>query len=324
MALTKDIIQQQSALQGLTDDQVQALERLSANAEQSAINEAIATKTREMWDRLDADIKDVFGKDKPREVKSWELLKQTLTEAKEQAGQTGHLQQQLDSLKAEKQQLEEQVKSGDKSGAVTSQMEKLQQQISDKDNQLEALRKQVEEKENEYKSQLEQERNKLDRFEFERHIDSALTGAKFRAEIPESIRESYIRQAKEQVLSKYSRDWIEQDGKRIPVFRDEKGNIVTNPKNLQEPYKPQELFMQQIKDVLAEDERGGGGTKPTPGNNNAGRSVAVNGQPRSKSEATTMIREALMQQGIAADSAEYHTRMKEAYKELQVDDLPLK
>ena len=324
MALTEDKIKQQSALEGLTGEQVQAIAKLSANDEQTAISEAIAAKTREMWDQLDADIKEVFGKDKPREIKSWELLKQTLTEAKEQAGHTGELQQQLESLKAEKQELEQQVMSGDKSGALKTQMEKLEQQIRDRDNQLEALRSQVEEKENEYKTQLEQERDKLERFEFEKHIDSALSGVKFRDEIPENIRESYIRQAKEEVLSKYDRDWIEQDGKRIPVFRDEKGNIVTNPKNLQEPYKPQELFMQQIKDVLADDGKGGTGTKPGAGGGSNGRSVAVNGRPRTKSEATTMIRDALMQQGIAADSQEYHERMQEAYKEMQVNDLPLK
>lgn len=323
MPLTEDKIKQQTALQSLTDEQVKAIATLSANDEQQVLSEAIANKTREMWDRLDGDLKEVFGVDKPREVKSWELLKQTLTEAKEKAGKASEYEQALNKLKGEKTVLEEQLKSGDKSGMLSGRIEKLEQQIKDRDTQLAALKSQVQEKENEYKQQIEQERDKLDRFEFERHIDSALTGVKFKAEIPDTIRETYIKTAKEQVLSQYKRDWIEKDGNRIPIFRDDQGNIVTNPKNLQEPYKPQELFLQQIKDVLADDAKGGAGTKAN-GEGRQGKSVAIAGTPRTKSEATDMIRQSLMAEGIAADSDEYHTRMKEAYSEMQVDDLPLR
>lgn len=323
MPLTEDKIKQQTALQSLTDEQVKAIATLSANDEQQVLSEAIANKTREMWDRLDGDLKEVFGVDKPREVKSWELLKQTLTEAKEKAGKASEYEQALNKLKGEKTVLEEQLKSGDKSGMLSGRIEKLEQQIKDRDTQLAALKSQVQEKENEYKQQIEQERDKLDRFEFERHIDSALTGVKFKAEIPDTIRDTYIKTAKEQVLSQYKRDWIEKDGNRIPIFRDDQGNIVTNPKNLQEPYKPQELFLQQIKDVLADDAKGGAGTKAN-GEGRQGKSVAIAGTPRTKSEATDMIRQSLMAEGIAADSDEYHTRMKEAYSEMQVDDLPLR
>ena len=323
MPLTEDKIKQQTALQSLTDEQVKAIATLSANDEQQVLSEAIANKTREMWDRLDADLKEVFGVDKPREVKSWELLKQTLTEAKEKASKASEYEQALNKLKGEKTVLEDQLKSGDKSGMLSGRIEKLEQQIKDRDTQLAALKSQVQEKENEYKQQIEQERDKLDRFEFERHIDSALSGVKFKAEIPDTIRDTYIKTAKEQVLSQYKRDWIEKDGNRIPIFRDDQGNIVTNPKNLQEPYKPQELFLQQIKDVLAEDAKGGTGTK-TNGEGRQGKSVAIAGTPRTKIEATDMIRQSLMAEGIAADSAEYHTRMKEAYSEMQVDDLPLR
>ncbi len=322
MPLTKDIIKNQSALQSLTDEQLTALEKLSANSEQAAVNEAISTKTREMWDRLDADIKEVFGKDKPREVKSWELLKQTLTEAKEQASKASSIEESLTKLQSEKKVLEDQLKQGDKSGLLGGRIEKLEQQIKDRDNQLEALKSQVQTKEEEYKTQLQQERDKLDRYEFESHINQALSGVQFKAEIPESIRETYIERAKEKILSSYKRDWIEKDGKRTPIFRDDQGNIVTNPKNLQEPFKPQELFLQEIKDVLNEGNQGGGGTKPN--GQPAGKSVAINGQPRTKSEATQMIRESLVSEGIAADSDEYHSRMKEAYAELNVADLPLK
>lgn len=323
MPLTEDKIKQQTALQSLTDEQVKAIATLSANDEQQVLSEAIANKTREMWDRLDADLKEVFGVDKPREVKSWELLKQTLTEAKEKAGKASEYEQALNKLKGEKTVLEEQLKSGDKSGMLSGRIEKLEQQIKDRDTQLAALKSQVQEKENEYKQQIEQERDKLDRFEFERHIDSALTGVKFKAEIPDTIRETYIKTAKEQVLSQYKRDWIEKDGNRIPIFRDDHGNIVTNPKNLQEPFKPQELFLQQIKDVLADDAKGGAGTKAN-GEGRQGKSVAIAGTPRTKSEATDMIRQSLMAEGIAADSDEYHARMKEAYSEMQVEDLPLR
>lgn len=323
MPLTEDKIKQQAALQSLTDEQVKAIATLSANDEQQVLSEAIANKTREMWDRLDADLKEVFGVDKPREVKSWELLKQTLTEAKEKAGKASEYEQALNKLKGEKTVLEEQLKSGDKSGMLSGRIEKLEQQIKDRDTQLDALKRQVQEKENEYKQQIEQERDKLDRFEFERHIDSALTGVKFKAEIPDTIRETYIKTAKEQVLSQYKRDWMEKDGNRIPIFRDDQGNIVTNPKNLQEPYKPQELFLQQIKDVLADDAKGGAGTKAN-GEGRQGKSVAIAGTPRTKSEATDMIRQSLMAEGIAADSDEYHARMKEAYSEMQVEDLPLR
>lgn len=323
MAITKETIQQQEALKGLDDAQIQAIVTLAANSEQAAINEAIAKKIREVWDSVDADIEEVFGEKKPMSVKSYDMLKQTLRKAKEQAEGAAGISKQLEELKAEKQQLQEQLKGSDKSGALSRQIDKLMQQIKDRDNQLEALRKQVQETEEQYKTQIEQERDKLDRFEFEKHIDSALSGVKFRAEIPESIRQSYIQTAKEQVLSQYKRDWIEKDGKRVPVFRDDQGNIVTNPKNLQEPYKPQELFMERIKDVLSDDKKGGGGTKPGSDSGN-GRSIAVAGQPRTKSEATEMIHQALMQEGISTGSDQYHERMREAYTEMGVDELPLR
>src|SRR6056297_1244060 len=150
MPLTKDIIKDQSALQSLTDEQLTALEKLSANSEQAAVKDAIDTTTSKMWDRLDADIKEVFGKDKPREVKSWQLLKQTLTEAKEQASKANSIEESLTKLQSEKKVLEDQLKQGDKSDLLGGRIEKLEQQIKDRDNQLEALESQVQTKEEEY------------------------------------------------------------------------------------------------------------------------------------------------------------------------------
>jgi flagellar biosynthesis chaperone FliJ len=323
MAITKETIQQQEALKGLEDAQIEAIVTLATNSEQAAVNEAIAKKIREVWDSVDADIEEVFGEKKPMSVKSYDMLKQTLRKAKEQAESAGGLSKQLEELKAEKQQLQDQLKGGDKSGALSGQIDKLTQQIKDRDNQLEALRKQVQETEQQYTKQVEEERDKLDRFEFELHLNDAMRGVKFRPEIPESIRQTYIVTAKDKILSQYKRDWIEQDGKRVPVFRDDQGKIVTNPKNLQEPFKPQDLFLQEIKDVIAEDGKGGGGTGPGD-DGDKGRSVAVAGNPRTKSEATDMIHQALMQEGISAGSEQYHERMRDAYAEMGVDELPLR
>lgn len=322
MPLDIETIKKQSALSDLSDEQMSAIVTLSTNSEKQTVQEAIAEKTRDFWDKLDADIKEVYGKDKPREVKSWELLKQTLTEAKEKAESASTAASQLEELKNAKQQLEEQLKSGDKSGALSKQIERLQQQIADKDNQLEGLRTQVQTKEEEYKTRLAEEQAKLDKYQFENHMDSALKGVKFKDSIPESIREQYIQSAKERVLSKYDRDWVEENGKRIPVFRDEKGHIVTNPDNLQKPLQPHELLMSEIKDALADDGKGGAGTKPSAGAR--GKSVVVTGNPTTKIEATRLIHETLMQQGIAAGTDKFHTEERRLYTEMGVEDLPLK
>jgi hypothetical protein len=324
MALTRDNILEQSALKGLTDDQIGAIVSLSQNDERSVVERAVKDNTAEHWNRLDQDIKEVFGQEKDRTVKSWEMLKQVLTEAKNSAAGSQELKDQVTSLTEERDRLKADLEKGGGDQVVAD----LRKQLNDKESELKKVRDQLGEVENDYQKKLTEKDDALDRFKFEQEIYGGLNGIEYNENIPKTIREREVRFVVEDVMNKYKRDWINDGENKVPVFRDQDGNIVTDPKNLNKPMSPFELVKKNLTDLIKVDGgnggkgQGGGGTEPPAGGGQS--SIVLDRQPKTQREATELIHEALMRAGIAADSPEYSKKMREEYEGMNVSDLPLR
>ena len=73
--LTREILKSNTTLSELTDEQINAIAELSKNDE----NSVIASKTRDIWDSVDNDIKSITGETKPHGVKSYDHFKSILS-----------------------------------------------------------------------------------------------------------------------------------------------------------------------------------------------------------------------------------------------------
>lgn len=325
MALTKEALQGIEALKGLTEDQVSALVTLSTNDE----NSVIASKVKEIHEAYDADIKAITGRDKPGGKKTYDHLKEVLAEYKTAAeNATGGLRKDIEALTKERDDLRQKIESGQIDAAVRKQLEDVRKELLDKTNRIGQLEAKLTEERQTLEKQIEEERSRTVALRVEHEFQKGLTGVKFKDTklIPEPVRNTYIDHAKQAILSKYKPDWVTQDGREELVFRDEKGMIVNNPKNLQKPFTAAELLLSNVADIIdGGKQQPGAGTQPGGAGGAGGGTgyVDITGA-RNRTEAVGAIRKHLQTAGVAAGSREFVEQMDKLYQELEVEKLPMK
>ncbi len=130
MALTAEVLRANEALTGLSDDQVTAIETLSANDE----NQVIGTRIGELHGQYDADILQASGVEKNQGEKSYDYAKRVIGSFKEDAGQVAGLNTQIQTLTAEKAALEQKITEGNGDEVLKQKL----QDTTDKLSQLQS------------------------------------------------------------------------------------------------------------------------------------------------------------------------------------------
>lgn len=309
MALTKELITKN--VQDLTEEQVSKIIKLSENAFQ----EAISTRIGEVHGQYDADIKSVIGQDKPGGVKTYEWLKNVLSDLKTKA-EAGS--PELEKLKAEKADLEKKIKDGAGGEAIKQQNADLQNRINELQNKYKTDAKAWEDK-------VRAEQEKAVGLRIDHEFQKALTGIKFKPEdvMPKSVREVYVDAAKAKILSSAKPDWIDdgQGGQRL-VFRNAAGQVMNNPENALNPYTPAELLLKEISPIVdMGKQQPGGGT--TPGQPPAGGAFSLNGA-KTQPQAAEAIREHLLGRGIENASEKFQEEFNKMWDEGKVSTLPMR
>lgn len=137
-----------------------------------------------------------------------------------------------------------------------------------------------------------------------------------------------INAAKQEVLAKCKPDFIDENGTKKLVFRDEAGNIISNVKNNMNPFSVKELVLDtSIKDIIdTTEKRTGGGTTGNQGGNQGGRGSMMFDFSGCKTqvEATKIIEQGLMAEGLTRDSKEFQDKLSEAYAENNINELPIR
>lgn len=309
--LTIETLKANAALNGLTDEQFNAIATMSQADEQTVIN----TRIGQLHGQYEADVLSVTGIQKNNSEKAYDYTKRVLGAMKENADKVAGLTEQLNTAKADFAKAQKALEDG-------SQDATLKQQLKDAQKQVTGLQEQLANTQREAAAQKVQLKKEYDDARINMAIDTAMSGYKFKDGITEPLQKALMAQAKAEVLT---RGKAEIDDKGVIIFRNEDGTILTNSKNAMNPYTITELLGESsIKDALMVQGGTGGGTGE-PGGQGGNQSTIISiAGARTQVEADEMIAKALMARGFTNDSAEFQTQFTEARKAQNVAALPIR
>lgn len=314
--LTIEMLQQSSALAGLTAAQFTAIAEMSKNDE----NTVIGTKIGALHGQYDADILSITGIKKKDGEKSYDYAKRVLGEYKTKAESVKTIQEELTAAKAEVTDLQAKLEknSGD---------ETLRQQLKDAKTQVTQLQNQLQTKETEFNSKKVEYETTIENMHVDYAFQAATAGLKFKSGITEPIQKTLLNAAKAEVLAKGTPDFVDdgQGGKKL-VIRGADGNVLNNPKNNLNPYTLQELVMEtSLKDVIdtGRQQSGGGTGGFGSGSGGTGGTLDLSGI-KSQVEADKAIEAHLLASGLTRDSQEFADQSLQLRTENNVANLPIK
>lgn len=314
--LTIEMLNQSSALQGLSDEQKNAIVEMSRNDE----NSVIGTKIGALHGQYDADILGITGIKKKDGEKSYEYAKRILGEYKAKVESAKTIQTELDAAKTQISDLQAKLEknAGD---------ETLRQQLKDAKAQVTQLQTQLQTKETEFTVKQTEFESTLKNTHVDYAFRAATSGLKFKNGITEAVQKVLLDSAKAEILAKGSPDFIDdgQGGKKL-ILRGSDGNILNNPKNNLNPYTLQELVLEtSLKDVIDSGrQQTGGGTGGFTGGGTGGSSTLDLSGIRSQVEADKAIEAHLLASGLTRDSQEFAAQSLQLRSENNVASLPIK
>lgn len=313
--LTVEMLRQNTALTGLTNDQLTAIAEMSRNDENTVIGTRIGT----LHGQYDTDILSITGIKKKDGEKSYDYAKRVLSEYKAKVESIKGIQTELDNAKAQVADLQTKLEksAGD---------ETLRQQLKDAKAQVTQLQAQLQTKETEFAAK----RTELETAIKNTHIDyafqAATSGLKFKAGITEAVQKVLLSSAKAEILAKGTIDFVKNEqGNETLVIRGADGNILNNPKNNLNPYTLQELVMEtSLKDVIdIGKQQPGGGTGAFTGGPGGSSTLDLSGI-KNQIEADKAIEAHLLATGLTRDSKEFAEQSLQLRTENNVSDLPIK
>lgn len=316
MALTRETIVANATLASLTDDQIKALETLSANDE----NTVIGKKTGEIYRELDTKIEEITGVKRSGDEKTYIYLARATEGFKNSAGELEPLRKQVGELTKEKDRLDKLVKEGSTDAEIKKQLDQANKNLASVTDQYNTLNTEF--------TQVKQTHEKeLFNSRIENDLSIATNGLKFKAEFPESVTKVLLGQAIDKVKA-MEPEYIDngQGGKQL-VFKDSTGAHMRNPENQLHPFTASELVQKELKTlgVLADSrQQGGGGTGGSGGGGGGGGSLVELSGAKTRVEANDLICQHLMQKGLTVGSDEYQTEMNKAWADNNVASLPEK
>ena len=314
--LTIEMLRQNSALTGLTDDQLNAIAEMSRNDE----NTVIGTKIGALHGQYDTDILGITGIKKKDGEKSYDYAKRVLNEYKTKAESAKTIQTQLTAAQAQVADLQAKLEKGIGDEELKKQLNDAKAQVSQLQTKLKTEENNFKTKENEFNTQLKNV-----------HVDyafqAATAGLKFKAGITEPIQKTLLNAAKAEILAKGTPDFIDdnQGGKKL-VIRGTDGNILNNPKNNLNPYTLQELVMEtSLKDVIdtGRQQTGGGTGGFGSGSGGTGGTLDLSGI-KTQLEADKAIEAHLLANGLTRDSQEFADQSMQLRNENNVASLPIR
>lgn len=297
--LTSETLKSNEVLQGLTDEQLQAIETLSKNDENTVIGKRIG----EIYRQMDDTIATVTGVARDGDEKTYNYLERA---AKELAGRSDGYTAKIAALEKEKARLEKAVAEGGGSGEYERKIGELKNELKDTKEKYSSLSQEYEEAKKRHKGELEGIR-------IDGELSRALSGINLKEELPESVKAIIKRNVVETVKKDYAPAFDE--GGALVFHKD--GTILNNPNNMLNPTTAAELLTDMLKkmDVLAEERRQPGtGTQPPR--------VAACGYS-TKVEAQEAIAKELHAKGFVSGTPEYQSEFDRLWKELKIETLPL-
>lgn len=312
MAITKELLDANSQLSSLTDEQKKAIATLSVNDEQTTINARIG----ELHGQYDSDIFEVTGLKKNDGEKSYAFNKRILAHYKKVADETAT---KLTALEAERKELETKLKASAADEVVVSKLKDAEQTIEQLKASLVAEQTEKSQAEKKYTNDM-----KVLKAQFE--FEKASSGIKFKHGLPESVTSTLLSVTINDLLANYTPDFIEkQDGKQMLVFRDKNGEIVKNTAKLSEPFTAEDLIKASpsMKDVIdtGRQQSGAGSNNPKPNQSSVDVDLSM---AKSQVEADEVISNYLLKLGVVKGTVDFKEQQAKIRTDHKVENLPIK
>lgn len=313
MALTREILTANAALNGLTDEQLNAIVTLSANDE----NSVLGTRIGEIYRNMDATIANATGIARNGDEKTYNYLERAAKEIADKAKTADGLQAQIAALTKEKERLEKVIADGNGDTEAKKQLAQAQKDLA-------AVTKQFTELKTEFDTAKANHEKEL----FGVRIDNAFAGVtanlQFKPEFPENVTRVIVQQAIAKVKAMNPEFIDDGNGGKVLTFKDANGARLNNPNNGLNPYTAEELVAKELgtMGILADKKQTGGGTKP-PHNSGGGDSTIQVQGARTQTEANDIIEKALAAQGLVVGTNEYQTALDAAWKDNNISSLPI-
>jgi hypothetical protein len=310
MALTPELIKQQEPLKGLTDEQITAIATLSVNDENTVIGQRIG----KIYGDLDNDIKETFGVEKQQGEKTYDLIKRVGKTISDKLAEVKDLPGKYQALEREKQELEQKIKDGKGSEAIS-------QKLKDTEDRLADMQKKYQKDVDEWKGKATDYEKRVQTIQVDYEFEKAIAGLQFKPEYSEDITNLIVTSAKSKLMSTYKPDWID-DGKggKTLVFRDKDGVIQNNPEKGLNPYNASDLIRKELSSSLA-PMSGGAGTGP---NGKKEATVEIISAAKTQVEANDLIEKHLLAKGVVKNSKQWVDELTAIRKENKINELPIK
>lgn len=315
MAITRELIQANSAIADLSDDQINAIVTLSQNDENAVISRRIG----EIYGGLDADILAASGIAKNGAEKTFDYAKRVIGAIKQSASGVDDLNAQIAALTKEKTHLEKVIADG---GSDTETRKALKQAQSD----LAAVTKSYTDLRSEFDNEKANYAKQIFGMKIDGEFANATSGLKFKADLPQSVVDIIRKQAVDKVRGMFPGYVDDGKGGQQLVFKaSEDGEIMRNPENGLNPYTASELVIKELNSMgvleTTRKQQGAGAHLDTP--NPMPTSIDITGA-RTQNEAYEIIAKALMAQGKTVGSQKFDEAMQQAWKDNNVKSLPIR
>lgn len=309
--ITQEMLQADAALQGLSEEQVNAIVTMSKNDE----DVVIGNRFREVYTRLDETIAKTTGVQRNGDEKTYNYLERAAGILAEKANSVDGLNSKISDLTKEKERLTKALAEG---GDDT-----IKKQLAQANKDIEAMRSQYDTLKADYDKQKEAHTAELFGIKIDNVLAAAQAGLQFKKEFPQQAIDTLLANAIAKVKG-MSPEFISDgnNGERL-VFRDKDGKTLQNAENHLEPYTAAELLAKELNDMGILDtgrKQQGGGTNP---NEQQGGGVVANvSMARTQSEADEIIHKQLSAQGLLRGSKAYQEAYNQAWVDNNINKLP--
>lgn len=313
MALTPEVIKANESLAGLSDDQIAAISTLSVNDE----NTVISAKVGEIHGAYDRDVLEISGVAKNQGEKTYDYVKRVMGDYKTQIAGSVNMQTEIEGYKTKITDLEAKIADGKGNEVLTQQLNDAKSQLTQLQTQYDTDKQSWEKEKGEFNS-------KITGIQVDAEFGKATSALKFKAGYPEGVQQTLLKSAKDGILGKFKPDWVETDGKKVMVFRDDKGEIARNKNNSLHPYTAEELIKDQLKDVIEVGKKTSGAGTEEPGKGKSQVEIVDIAGAKNQVEADDIITKYLMQNGETRGSASFAEKQRKLREDNGVDKLPIR
>ena len=252
--ITIEMLQQQSALNGLTDEQKNAIVTLSKNDEEAVISKRFG----EVYRQMDETIARETGIQRNGDEKTYVYLERAARELATKVNSIAGLNTRISELTAERDRLKKAVEDGTGDEKLRKDLQQAQRDLESVTNQYNTLRA-------DYDKQKADHAAELINFRIDNELATAKGGIKFKAELPQTATDVLMQQAVGKIKSLKHEYVDDGNGGQRLVFIDANDVQMRNPEKQLEFYTVGDLLTKELKAMGVLDEgRKATGISTTP------------------------------------------------------------